>query len=95
MTLYIKFLFADFYGKITRLREKGVKAVLGVGGLKDSESDKWNRMAADREHRKEFINSALKVLRRWNFDGLQLAWQYPLCKQVSCGKQSMINIFFC
>lgn len=76
-------MFADFYGKITGLREKGVKVILGVGGLKDSDNDKWDRMATDREHRKAFINSALKVLRRWNFDGLQLAWQYPVCKEVS------------
>ncbi|XP_026329984.1 probable chitinase 10 isoform X2 [Hyposmocoma kahamanoa] len=74
----------DFYGKITGLRVKGVKVILGVGGLKDSENDKWNRMAVNKEHRKEFINSALKVLRRWNFDGLQLGWQYPVCKQISC-----------
>jgi chitinase len=74
--------FIDFYGKITNLREKGVKVIIGVGGIEDSEDYKWVDMAANPENRKTFVESALKFLKRWNFDGLQIAWQYPVCKQV-------------
>ncbi|KAI5633063.1 glycosyl hydrolases family 18 domain-containing protein [Phthorimaea operculella] len=74
----------DFYGKISELRKKDVKLILGVGGLEDSEDKKWSRMAANRDHRSVFISSVLKFLKRWEFDGLQFAWQYPVCKQIPC-----------
>ncbi|CAG9783695.1 unnamed protein product [Diatraea saccharalis] len=74
----------DFYGKITNLRLLGVKVIIGVGGLEDSEDSKWAEMAASPKNRKAFVESALKFLKRWNFDGLQLAWQYPVCNQMPC-----------
>lgn len=40
-------------------------------------------MAADKEKREKFVKSVMKFIDRWNFDGLQLAWQYPVCKQVT------------
>lgn len=73
----------NFYGKITELRGTGVKVILGAGGLKDSEDDKWMRMTSTPENRAIFIASVLDVVKKWNFDGVQIAWQYPVCKQVS------------
>lgn len=72
----------DFYGKIAELKQTGVKVILGAGGLKDSEDDKWKRMASTHGNRKIFIDSLFDMLHRWNFDGVQIAWQYPVCKQV-------------
>lgn len=63
---------------------KGVKVIIGIGGLEDSEDEKWAEMTANQEKRHIFVESALKFLNRWNFDGLQIAWQYPVCKQVNC-----------
>lgn len=74
--------FSDFYGKLTQLRQTGVKVIIGAGGLTDSESRKWGQMVASAENRKTFVDSVLKFLQRWNFDGVQIAWQYPGCKQV-------------
>lgn len=77
------FLFVvDFYGKITELRQNGVKVILGVGGLEDSEDEKWHKMATSPDNRKKFVRSVQRFLRKWNFEGLQLAWQYPGCNQV-------------
>lgn len=73
----------DFYGKLTELKQTGVKVILGAGGLKDSEDDRWTRMASSEGSREIFIASVLDMLRKWNFDGVQIAWQYPVCKQVS------------
>lgn len=73
----------DFYGKLTELKKTGVKVILGAGGLQDSEDDKWTRMASTMETREIFIVSLLDMLKKWNFDGVQIAWQYPVCKQVS------------
>ncbi|KAI8435064.1 hypothetical protein MSG28_003474 [Choristoneura fumiferana] len=74
----------DFYGKITELRQNGVKVILGVGGLEDSEDEKWHKMATTPDSRKKFVRSVYRFLRKWNFEGLQLAWQYPGCNQVQC-----------
>ncbi|KAM3963585.1 chitinase-related protein 1 isoform 2-T3 [Aphomia sociella] len=74
----------DFYGKITEFRSKGLKVILGVGGLKDSEFEKWSRLVTSPDNRKIFIKSVAKFLKKWNFDGLQIAWQYPICKQIPC-----------
>lgn len=60
-----------------------MKVIIGIGGLEDSEGDKWSLMAADKEKREKFVKSVMKFIDRWNFDGLQLAWQYPVCKQVT------------
>lgn len=74
----------DFYGKITQLRQIGVKVIIGIGGLTDSEAQKWSRMVSTQENRNLFISSLLKFVQRWNFDGIQIAWQYPVCKQNPC-----------
>lgn len=74
--------FADFYGKITELKLKGVKIILGVGGIENSIDEKWSEMAASQDKRKIFESSLLKFLQKWNFDGVQIAWQYPVCKEV-------------
>ncbi|KAF9410960.1 hypothetical protein HW555_010092 [Spodoptera exigua] len=71
----------DFYGKLTQLRQTGVKIIIGAGGLTDSESRKWSVMVSSPENRKTFVESVLKFLQRWHFDGIQVAWQYPGCRQ--------------
>ncbi|CAG9096681.1 unnamed protein product [Plutella xylostella] len=74
----------DFYGKITEQRLAGVKVIIGVGGLEDSEDNEWCMLAQMPAKRKMFVESVIRFLKRWNFDGMQLAWQYPVCKQVPC-----------
>ncbi|XP_050672534.1 probable chitinase 10 isoform X2 [Leptidea sinapis] len=75
----------DFYGKLTNYKRKGLKVILGVGGIEHSESDAWHKMVASEDNRKIFVKSVVKFLRTWNFDGLQVAWQYPACKDIpSC-----------
>lgn len=74
----------DFYGKVTELRLAGAKIILGLGGLKDSEGDKWNKLISNEENRRMFINSVATFLDRWKFEGLHLSWQYPICNQKSC-----------
>lgn len=77
------FFVLDFYGKITELKLKGVKVILGVGGIENSIDGKWSRMAAKSEQRRIFVRSVLKFIKKWKFDGVQIAWQYPTCKEVN------------
>ncbi|XP_068629927.1 probable chitinase 10 [Battus philenor] len=74
----------DFLGKISELRLDGVKVILGVGGLKNSHEMSWSKMASSRENRNTFIESALTFLKKWKFDGLHVAWQYPVCENELC-----------
>lgn len=64
--------------KFTDLKKKqeGLKTLLGVGG--------WNfgtklmtEMLKTPGSRLEFINSTIEMLRKWNFDGIDLDFEYP------------------
>ncbi|OWR42920.1 chitinase-related protein 1 precursor [Danaus plexippus plexippus] len=74
----------DFYGKLSELKLKGVKIILGVGGIDNSLDDRWSEMAASPERRKHFVKSLLKFLQKWEFDGAQIGWQYQVCRRVPC-----------
>lgn len=74
----------DFFRQVTKLREKGVKVLLGLGGWDDSQGDKYSRLVNDPSARAHFIQHLSEFLRRYNFDGLNLHWEYPTCWQLDC-----------
>ncbi|CAH0555523.1 unnamed protein product [Brassicogethes aeneus] len=76
----------DFYKKVTDLRSKGVKVVLALGGWNDSLGNKYSRLVNDPGARSRFIQHAMQFIEKWNFDGLDLDWEYPKCWQVDCNK---------
>ena len=53
-----------------------LKLLLAVGGWSHG-SLKFSWMVSSRENRTEFIASALDFLRRHDFDGLDIDWEYP------------------
>lgn len=75
----------DFYNQVTRLKSEGVKVVLGVGGWNDSEGDKYSRLVNDPKSRAKFISHLSTFLKRYDFDGVDLDWEYPTCWQVILG----------
>nr|AXX71249.1 chitinase [Bradysia odoriphaga] len=73
----------DDYGKggyehLTSLKKNHphLKVTLAVGGWNEG-SKNYSIMAADPSRRKRFVNSALDFVRKFNFDGLDLDWEYP------------------
>lgn len=52
------------------------KVSLAIGGWNEG-SKNYSRMAADREQRKRFVQSALDFVLKYKFDGLDLDWEYP------------------
>lgn len=49
---------------------------LAIGGWNEGSAN-YSRMAADSERRKRFVKSALEFVLKYNFDGLDLDWEYP------------------
>ncbi|KAK3908023.1 Chitinase-like protein Idgf4 [Frankliniella fusca] len=74
-----------YYRLITSLkaRHPGLRVLLSVGGGADSagEKDKYLTLLETPEKRLEFVNSAKQLLKHHNFDGLDLAWQFPVLKE--------------
>lgn len=71
------------YRIITQLKRKypGLKVLLSVGGGidKDPEADtnKYLTMLESMGARQSFINSAYSMIKTYDFDGIDLAWQFP------------------
>jgi len=63
-----------------------VKVLLALGGWTDSTGDKYSRLVSDGGTRRKFVSSVVSYLRRHNFKGLHLDWNYPKCWQSNCNK---------
>ncbi|XP_026480053.1 probable chitinase 2 [Ctenocephalides felis] len=66
------------YERITALRGRAphLKVSLAVGGWTEG-SENYSKMAADPDRRRRFIHSALEFIKKYNFDGLDLDWEFP------------------
>ncbi len=67
---------------MSSLKKKGIKVLIALGGWNDSEGDKYSRLVADPNSRARFIRTAIDFIHQYNFDGLDLDWEYPKCWQV-------------
>ncbi|CAH1256761.1 CHIA, partial [Branchiostoma lanceolatum] len=65
-----------------KISHPGLKTLLAIGGWTFG-SAKFSNMAASPANRAEFIDSAVGYLRQWNFDGLDLDWEYPAHREGS------------
>lgn len=74
------------YQKFVDLRKKNphLTALIAIGGWGDG-SLRYSRMVADAGRRKSFIASVLSFLQKYDFDGLDLDWEYPGMKEVREG----------
>ncbi|WP_232696755.1 glycoside hydrolase family 18 protein [Brevibacillus daliensis] len=68
---------AGALGSIRKLKKKHphVKALISVGGW--SRSAGFHDVAATQEAREKFAKSAVEFIRHWNFDGVDIDWEYP------------------
>lgn len=56
-----------------------LKILLSVGGW--TFRDQFPSMAASAANRSLFVNSCVKKLRQWKFDGIDIDWEYPTTEQ--------------
>ncbi|PSN39969.1 putative chitinase 2 [Blattella germanica] len=66
------------YKKMTALKNKyhHLKVSIAIGGWNEG-STNYSKMAANPASRRAFINSVSDFIRKYEFDGLDLDWEYP------------------
>ncbi|CAB3226004.1 unnamed protein product [Arctia plantaginis] len=82
----------DNFRKFNALKQKNprLKTLLAVGGWNEG-SAKYSIMAASTGLRRNFINSILRMLTTYGFDGLDLDWEYPNRRDTVHGKADIDN----
>jgi len=70
------------------LKSRGVKVLIALGGWTDSKGNKYSRLVSSSGSRRNFISHVLQFIKKHNFDGLDLDWEYPACPQAKCGSGS-------
>ena len=66
------------YKKMNIYKDKypALKVSLALGGWNEG-SEKYSTMAMNPEARKKFVQQAVAFIRKHNFDGLDMDWEYP------------------
>lgn len=72
----------SLYSKVTALKKKGIKVLIGLGGWNDSLGSKYSQLVNNPSARAKFVTKALEFIDKFGFDGLDLDWEYPKCWQV-------------
>ena len=67
---------------MTDLKLRGTKVLIAIGGWNDSLGNKYSRLVNNPQSRKKFNDDVLAFIKKHNFDGLDLDWEYPKCWQV-------------
>lgn len=75
-----------FYERVAGLKAKGVKVTLALGGWNDSQGDKYSRLVRSPGAIKKFVKHVTEFIVKYNFEGLDLDWEYPVCWQTECKK---------
>ena len=84
----------EFYKKVTNLRKHGVKVTVALGGWNDSKGNKYSRLVNNPTSRKKFTDEVMKFIEKYDFDGLDLDWEYPVCWQVLFRRKSTLDVLY-
>lgn len=66
------------YNRITKLKDRypHLKVSLAIGGWNEGSSN-YSMLTADADRRGRFVANAVDFIRKYNFDGLDLDWEFP------------------
>jgi GH18 family chitinase len=78
----LQFTISHRYEQFNGLKNKsrGLKTMLAIGGW-NAGSKAFSEMVETPERRLKFTLSAMEFLRQYNFDGLDIDWEYPTLRQ--------------
>lgn len=74
---------AVYYERVVRLKWEGVTVMIMFGGWGESTAKLMSYMARDPAARDNFTRSTVEFVEKYGFDGVELAWMYPVCWKVS------------
>ncbi|KAK2733391.1 hypothetical protein FQN57_002148 [Myotisia sp. PD_48] len=82
----------EFYRAFTDLKKTkpSLKCYLAVGGWAAGGTI-FSEMADTKEHRKAFIDSVKSTLAEYNFDGVDIDWEYPMAEDRGGKKEDFKN----
>ncbi|KAG7210365.1 hypothetical protein KM043_011900 [Ampulex compressa] len=82
------------YRRVTALRQKypGLKVTLAIGGWNEG-SKNYSNLAGSATSRKIFVKSVVDFLRKFEFDGLDLDWEYPTQREgVPADRENFVHL---
>ena len=68
----------DSYRRFNALKQKNpaLKTFLSIGGW-NSGSEQWSEMASDPARRQTFVDSVMRFVDTFGWDGIDFDWEYP------------------
>lgn len=68
----------DGFGRFNNLRKQSpqTKTLIAIGGWNEG-SERYSQMVNDPTIRKTFVENVVKFVKKYNFDGFDMDWEYP------------------
>lgn len=84
--------FLEFYERVAALKSKGIKVLMAIGGWNDSAGNKYSRLVNSPSARQRFVTNVIQFIEKYEFQGLDLDWEYPVCWQVIKSRLFVYNL---
>lgn len=87
----------DLYKRVANLKgnDKNLKVLIAVGGWTFNDpgptATTFSDIARDEAAQRKFIDSVIKFIQTYNFDGIDLDWEYPAADDRSGREEDFVN----
>lgn len=81
--------------RIAENRAHGIKVLVAIGGFEDSFSEKYGRLLSNANARRQFTESVVEFIKRYNFDGLELDLEVKRGDSAASTLSLPFSLIFC